>query len=99
MDIREPGGGLPVQRNGQTQARSLSGRAPTSAAPAAGHEAANVGATGYARSAELSELLSRLQQFPETRPEAIQAARQRLADGYYLSRSAAIQTAHAILEA
>ena len=53
----------------------------------------------YVPSSELSELLTRLREFPETRPEMVDAARARFAEGYYLSRSAAVQTAAAILEA
>lgn len=50
-------------------------------------------------SVELIDLVDQLRQTPEVRKEALQRVAQRLANGYYASRAAAVQTAEAIQEA
>ncbi len=56
-------------------------------------------ASAHVRSSELLELLARVRQAPEVRPEVLRRAAQRLASGYYNTRQAAEQTAEAFLNA
>jgi hypothetical protein len=54
---------------------------------------------GYAPSAELVQLTALAQQQPETRADVVRAVTARVAQGYYLTRASAEQTAQAILSA
>jgi hypothetical protein len=99
MDMPHFGSKLPIQENGQAQPTDVTRPAPQPTPAASGSAATDPGSASYVPSSELSELLSRLREFPEIRPEMVDAARARLAEGHYLSRSAAVQTAAAIWEA
>ena len=72
------------------------------AAAAAGDQAAaNVaaGAKGYAPSPELQHLIGLVRQQPEVRDALVQAAAERLQQGYYQTQASAEQTAASYLNA
>ena len=50
-------------------------------------------ASVHVPSPELLELMARVEQAPEVRPEVLERVAQRLASGFYLTREAAEQTA------
>jgi hypothetical protein len=43
------------------------------------------------------QYLDRLKEFPDVRPDLIEAARTRYADGEYITRQAAVETAQAVI--
>jgi hypothetical protein len=56
-------------------------------------------ASSHVPSPELLDLLARVKQEPEVRPDVLARVAQRLASGYYLSRQAATDTAEAVQNA
>jgi hypothetical protein len=96
MEMRNFGYHLPI-----TPSRSLRASEPRpSAADAAqrARSATDGDLTSRSASPELEDMISRLHELPATRAEMVEAARNRLAEGYYVTRSAAVQAAGAILE-
>jgi hypothetical protein len=94
MEMREFGSHMPVNRPPRaTEVRPNS----VPAAHPSRSAAVDGDLTSHSPAPELEELMSRLSELPATRAEAIQGARDRLAEGYYLTRTAAVRAAGAIL--
>ena len=86
--------------DGESSGSPLFGRRPVRPGAANGSRRTSSAAAKSAATAgsrETSELMSKLQELPEVRPEVLEEVRQRLHRGELLTREAAEATASAIL--